>query len=394
MRSGSDFQHAAVGRRRRERARRPSLPAGRGRAGRRGGERVRGRARAARASTLRALAPCGAAPRPPPATSASRSSASGSGCSRPTRHAALPPARGGRRRATLRRATHSWLARRRLRAATAIGELRLAEGARDLDRLLRDRDPRVRLAAARALGRIGDARGGAAPDRRARAGPPARAAAGGGARRRRGRRRPLLLAFRAPRTVALRVPLADALGRTGRRQAVEAFAAAMPAAATELRIRMVRALAPDRLARRRRRGARARCRTRTGGCAPRRPGRSRGWATPTATALLEHGLRRRRAVGAGQLHRRAAPARATEKRASPGRRLARLLDPQCLFGDRHVAGCGSRARRRRRPRARRSRRPRPARTPARRRCATGTPASSCASGRCRPGRGRRRRSRS
>ena len=143
--------------------------------------------------------------------------------------------------ATLRRAGRSWLARRRARAATAMGDLRLAEGTRELDRLLRDRDPRVRLAAARALGRI------ATPESARlliaalehglcrssgwwrRSGAPWAAA-------------PLLLAFRAPRTVALRVPLADALGRTGSAAAVETLVAAMPAAGTELRIRMVRAL--------------------------------------------------------------------------------------------------------------------------------------------------------
>jgi HEAT repeat protein len=53
---------------------------------------------------------------------------------------------------------------------------------------------------------------------------------------------PLLAAFRAPRTIALRIPLADALGRSGSVTAVETFATAMPAAATELRVRMVRAL--------------------------------------------------------------------------------------------------------------------------------------------------------
>ena len=56
--------------------------------------------------------------------------------------------------ATLRRASRSWVPRRRLRAATAMGDLRLAECARDLDRLMRDGKPHVRAAAARALGRL------------------------------------------------------------------------------------------------------------------------------------------------------------------------------------------------------------------------------------------------
>ena len=55
--------------------------------------------------------------------------------------------------------------------------------------------------------------------------------------------RPLLLAFRAPRTVALRVPLADALGRTGSPAAAEVLAAAMPAASVDLRVRIVRGTA-------------------------------------------------------------------------------------------------------------------------------------------------------
>ncbi len=143
---------------------------------------------------------------------------------------------------TLLRATHSWIAARRMRAARALGDLRLAEGVRELDRLLHDRDPRVRLAAARALGRIAtpDAariliaalEDGLLPEQRLVEVLGAPWAAGA-----------LLLAFRAPRTVAMRVPLADALGRAGAPQAVEVFAAAMPAAATELRIRIVRALA-------------------------------------------------------------------------------------------------------------------------------------------------------
>jgi HEAT repeat protein len=143
---------------------------------------------------------------------------------------------------TLRRATHSWLPRRRVRAATVLGELRLAEGTCDLDRLLRDGDPRVRLAAARGLGRIATPEAarlliaaleqGLLPEQRLIEVLGAPWAAGH-----------VLLAFRAPRTVAMRVPLADALGRARSSEAVGSFAAAMPAAATELRIRIVRALA-------------------------------------------------------------------------------------------------------------------------------------------------------
>jgi HEAT repeat protein len=190
--------------------------------------------------------------------------------------------------ATLRRATRSWVARRRARAATAMGELRLAEGARDLEKLLRDRDPRVRLAAARALGRIAthdSARTliaaleqGLLPEQRlveALGGPWAAT--------------PLLLAFRAPRTVALRVPLADALGRTGSAAAVETFVAAMPAASTDLRIRMVRALTRIGL-------PAAVAAVRAAMSDPH--GRVRAQAAwslarlgdPDATALLEHGL--------------------------------------------------------------------------------------------------------
>jgi HEAT repeat protein len=143
--------------------------------------------------------------------------------------------------ATLRRASRSLLARRRARAAIAMGDLRLTEGTRELDRLLRDRNPRVRLAAARALGRMATPASarlliealeqGLVPEQRlveALGGPWAAPA--------------LLRAFRAPRTVALRVPLADALGRTGSPAAVEALVAAMPAAGADLRLRMVRAL--------------------------------------------------------------------------------------------------------------------------------------------------------
>jgi HEAT repeat protein len=142
----------------------------------------------------------------------------------------------------LMRATHSWMASRRVRAAAALGDLRLSEGSHDLDRLLHDRDARVRLAAARALGRIANPEAarlliaaleqGLLPEQRLVEVLGAPWAAG-----------PVLLAFRAPRTVAMRVPLADALGRARSAAAVEVLVAAMPAAATELRIRIVRALA-------------------------------------------------------------------------------------------------------------------------------------------------------
>lgn len=189
---------------------------------------------------------------------------------------------------TLRRATHSWMARRRVRAATALGELRLSEGARDLDRLLRDRDQRVRLAAARALGRIATPEAarlliaaleqGLLPEQRLVEVLGAPWAAGA-----------VLLAFRAPRTVALRVPLADALGRGRSPQAVEAFTAAMPAAATELRIRIVRALA--------RIGSPGAVEAVRGAMSDRnwRVRAQAAWSLarmgdPTATALLEQGL--------------------------------------------------------------------------------------------------------
>ncbi len=190
--------------------------------------------------------------------------------------------------ATLRRAARSWLASRRARAAAAIGDLRLAEGARDLERLLRDRDPRVRLAAARALGRIGthgSARTliaaleqGLLPEQRLVEvlGEPWAAT-------------PLLLAFRAPRTVALRVPLADALGRTGSAAAVEAFVAAMPAASTDLRIRMVRALtrigSPAAVA-----AVRAAMSDPHGRVRAQAAWSLARLGDPDATALLEHGL--------------------------------------------------------------------------------------------------------
>jgi HEAT repeat protein len=188
----------------------------------------------------------------------------------------------------LLRATHSWIAGRRMRAARALGDMRLEEGVRTLARLLRDRDPRVRLAAARALGRIGtpDAarlliaalEDGLLPEQRLVEVLGARWAAGA-----------LLLAFRAPRTVAMRVPLADALGRARAPQAVDVFAAAMPAAATELRIRIVRALArigsPGAVAAVRAAMADPNWRVRA----------QAAWSLarlgdPTATALLERGL--------------------------------------------------------------------------------------------------------
>ena len=142
---------------------------------------------------------------------------------------------------TLRRASHSWLVRRRLRAAVAMGDLRLAESARALDRLLRDREPRVRAVAAAALGRLETAEAarlliaaledGLAPEHQlvhALGAPYAL--------------RPLLDAFRAPRTLAQRVPLADAIGRTRSPAAADALIAAMAGAGSELRVRLVRAL--------------------------------------------------------------------------------------------------------------------------------------------------------
>jgi HEAT repeat protein len=141
----------------------------------------------------------------------------------------------------LERATQSLLAPRRARAAAAIGELRLSEGSARLAEMLHDRNRWAGIAAARALGRIGTpfaARAlldaleqGLVPEQRL-------VEALGGA----WAEEPLLLAFRAPRTVALRVPLADALGRTGSPAAAGALAAAMPAASVDLRVRIVRAL--------------------------------------------------------------------------------------------------------------------------------------------------------
>ena len=190
--------------------------------------------------------------------------------------------------ATLRRASRSWFSSRRARAAAAIGDLRLAEGTRDLDRLLRDRDPRVRLSAARALGRIATHESartliaaleqGLLPEQRLVEVLGEPWAAG-----------PLLLAFRAPRTVALRVPLADALGRTGSAGAVETFVAAMPAAGTDLRIRMVRALtrigSPAAVA-----AVRAAMSDPHGRVRAQAAWSLARLGDPDATALLEHGL--------------------------------------------------------------------------------------------------------
>ena len=144
--------------------------------------------------------------------------------------------------AALERATHSLIPQRRARAAAALGELRLDEASPRLEALLHDRNIRVRIAAARALGCLGtpaaarallsalDA--GLVPEQRL-------VEALGGA----WAEGPLLAAFRAPRTIALRVPLADALGRTGSPAAAEALVTAMPAASVDLRVRIVRALA-------------------------------------------------------------------------------------------------------------------------------------------------------
>jgi HEAT repeat protein len=142
----------------------------------------------------------------------------------------------------LERATRSLLPPRRARAAAAIGELRLSEASPRRAEMLRDRNRWAGIAAAGALGRIGspfaaqallDAlEAGLVPEQRL-------VEALGGA----WAEEPLLAAFRAPRTVALRVPLADALGRTGSPAAAEALTAAMPAASVDLRVRIVRALA-------------------------------------------------------------------------------------------------------------------------------------------------------
>ena len=142
----------------------------------------------------------------------------------------------------LARASRSLLPPRRARAAAAIGDLRLAEAAPRLAEMLPDRNRRAAVAAATALGRIGStfaARAllealeeGLVPEQRL-----VEALGGSWAEE------PLLQAFRAPRTVAMRVPLADALGRTGSAAAGEALAAAMAAGSVDLRVRIVRALA-------------------------------------------------------------------------------------------------------------------------------------------------------
>jgi HEAT repeat protein len=144
--------------------------------------------------------------------------------------------------AGLERATRSLIPQRRARAAAALGELRLAEASPRLEGLLHDRSIWVRIAAARALGCLGTPaaarallgalEAGLVPEQRL-------VEALGGA----WAEGPLLAAFRAPRTVALRVPLADALGRTGSPAAAEALVTAMPAASVDLRVRIVRALA-------------------------------------------------------------------------------------------------------------------------------------------------------
>ena len=144
--------------------------------------------------------------------------------------------------AGLERATHSLIPHRRARAAAALGDLRLTEASSRLAELLRDRKIWVRVAAARALGRLATPFAARAllaaldealvPEQRL-----VEALGGEWAAA------PLLAAFRAPRTIALRVPLADALGRTGSPAAAEALVTAMPAASVELRVRIVRALA-------------------------------------------------------------------------------------------------------------------------------------------------------
>jgi HEAT repeat protein len=142
----------------------------------------------------------------------------------------------------LERATRSLIPQRRARAAAALGDLRLTEASPRLEELLRDRQLRVRIAAARALGRLGTPFAAGAllaaldqslvPEQRL-----VEALGGEWATA------PLLAAFRAPRTIALRVPLADALGRTGSAAAAETLVTAMPAGSVDLRVRIVRALA-------------------------------------------------------------------------------------------------------------------------------------------------------
>ena len=123
----------------------------------------------------------------------------------------------------------------------------------------------------------------------------------------------------------MRVPLADALGRARSPQAVEAFTAAMPAAATELRIRIVRALA--------RIGSPGAVEAVRGAMSDRnwRVRAQAAWSLarmgdPTATALLEQGL----ADGSPWVR---ANCTAALRRLAQAPVLAR---PQCLFGDRHV----------------------------------------------------------
>jgi HEAT repeat protein len=142
----------------------------------------------------------------------------------------------------LERASRSLIVQRRVRAATALGDLRLPEASPRLERMLHDRQMRVRIAAARALGRLGSPSAARALITALDAGlvpEQLLVEALGGA----WAEAPLLAAFRAPRTVALRVPLADALGRTGSPAATAALAAAMPAGSVELRVRIVRGLA-------------------------------------------------------------------------------------------------------------------------------------------------------
>jgi HEAT repeats len=228
-------------RRRREPERRSHIPFGRGRRSRRRQERFAAVLERPEQSTLRALATVAAG---------SEASICDLGAAVERVWARLLPAdrdmlgynlRVAGVGVTLRRASRSWLTRRRLRAATAMGDLRLAESARDLDRLMRDREPHVRATAARALGRlatpeaarllIGAMEEGVVPEHELVHALGAPYAA-----------RPLLQAFRAPRTMALRAPLADALGRTGAPEVAAALIAAMSGGSSELRVRLVRAL--------------------------------------------------------------------------------------------------------------------------------------------------------
>jgi HEAT repeat protein len=228
-------------RRRREPERRSHTPFGRGRRSRRRQERFAAVLERPEQSTLRALATVAAG---------SEASICDLGAAVERVWARLLPAdrdmlgynlRAAGVGVTLRRASRSWLTRRRLRAATAMGDLRLAESARDLDRLMRDGEPHVRATAARALGRlatpeaarllIGALEEGVVPEHELVHALGAAYAT-----------RPLLQAFRAPRTMALRAPLADAIGRTGAPEAADALVAAMSGGGSELRVRLVRAL--------------------------------------------------------------------------------------------------------------------------------------------------------